>query len=80
MGNSVSTTNLKCGLCTVPIPKGKFVYYDLFCSKCKSRCKSYFHNNCNSTYQKKKINDTFICHTCNNISENCPNELSEPLL
>ena len=60
MGNTLSTPELKsCGLCTTPIPSGPYVYYDIVCSKCNLRCKSYYHSDCLHAYTETHIKDAF---------------------
>ena len=64
MGNTLSIPELKsCGLCTTPIPSGSYVYYDIVCSKCNLRCKSYYHNDCLHSYTETHIKDAFVCPT-----------------
>ena len=81
MGNTLSTPELKsCGLCTTPIPSGPYVYYDIVCSKCNLRCKSYYHSDCLHSYTETHIKDAFVCPTCNNMSNNGSNEISQSLI
>ena len=81
MGNTLSTPELKsCGLCTTPIPSGSYVYYDIVCSKCNLRCKSYYHSDCLHSYTETHIKDAFVCPTCNNMSNNDSNEISQTLI
>jgi len=37
-------------------------YMDIQCSKCKERCKGYYHTNCLHTYNIENIKDN--CFTC----------------
>lgn len=67
MGNNSSTSNLQnCSLCNLQIPTRNFAYYDLVCSKCNLRCKSYYHNDCIRNYRETQLNSVFVCPPCNN--------------
>ena len=59
MGNNSSTSNLQ-------IPTREFAYFNIVCSKCKLRCKSYYHNDCIRTYIETQLNGVFVCPSCNN--------------
>ena len=64
MGNYFSSDPLepkKCSICNMPI-ESTWSYMDIQCSKCKERCKGYYHNDCLHTYNIENIKEN--CFTC----------------
>lgn len=68
MGNFSSidkSEQKKCGICDLVIETG-CVYLDIVCSKCKERCKGYYHSDCLHNYNIENIKrNCFICPKCN---------------